>query len=243
MSCRSRSVPLLWSVVVVGSIALGACGGAARVDVASNAAGAAGQAASAGSGNSCANIDCLAVECKSDQMRVRHSGDCCDTCVTGDSAAVGGASSVGGAAGVLGAATAGSGGLDCAGVPCPGSVCGPDEFFETVPGSCCSQCKAQTPECKKGQAGYQQLFTAFMQQAGVTSCVTDEDCTVLPGPGNCASSCGGGPFVNVTAASEFEAELSKLDCSTCKLIALPCPPPSLSRPACVDGMCAPAPLR
>src|SRR6478736_3993503 len=180
MSCRSRSVPLLWSVVVVGSIALGACGGAARVDVASNAAGAAGQAASAGSGNSCANIDCLAVECKSDQMRVRHSGDCCDTCVTGDSAAVGGASSVGGAAGVLGAATAGSGGLDC---------------------------------------------------------------TVLPGPGNCASSCGGGPFVNVTAASEFEAELSKLDCSTCKLIALPCPPPSLSRPACVDGMCAPAPLR
>src|SRR6478609_7278806 len=231
MSSRSRSMPLLWSVVVVGPIAVAACGGTARVDGASTSAGAAGQTVSAGGGNSCANVNCLAVECRSDQMRVRHSGECCDTCVTGDSVAVGGASSAGGSAGIAGAAAAGSGGLDCSNATCPGGACGPDEYYETVAGSCCAQCKPQTPECKKGQAAYQQLFTTFMQQPGITSCVKDEDCKVLQGAGNCAASCGG-TLVNVKAASEFEAALSQLDCSTCKLLALPCPTPFPSRPAC-----------
>lgn len=237
MSNQSRRLSLPWSVVVLGSVVIAACGGTARVDGSSTSAGAAGQGAVAGSASRCETVDCSDIECASGQVRVRRVGDCCDTCADGGASSVGGSSSVGGALGVSGAATAGSADVpDCSGVSCAVD-CAPDEFYETVPGTCCPQCRPQTPECKNGRAGYQQLFSALIQQAGATSCNKDADCTVLPNFPKCGDSCST-TAVSVAAQTEIAAQLSdweESNCTTCKAIYLPCVAPPM--PICVGGTC------
>ena len=204
---QAPGVPLLASVVVLCTNALAACGGRASVDGDPANSAAAGQS-SAGS-----------------------------TSAVGGASGVAGVSSAGGALGTAGESAAGSAGVrDCAGVTCAIN-CSTDEFVQWTPSSCCGQCKPQTPECLKGRAGYLQLVTTLTHQSDATSCVNDDDCTLLPNYPDCGDACRG-RTVSITSAPEITTELSQWEaanCSTCMATTIPCPasPP----PVCVAGTC------
>ena len=204
---ESRGVSLLGGVVVFGSIALVACGGAARLDgTSTDTAGSAGQPILGSGGNNTEAGGAPGVA---------------------GSPATGGALSVAGAGGAV---------IDCAGVSCVLN-CSRDEFWQTTPGECCPRCVSQSPECLKGQADFQKLYGTLIQRPGATSCVTNDDCTVLPSFSKCGYSCGGAT-VSVTSSSELIAELSQFEaanCSTCMQSPGLCP---VSPPAvCVSGTC------
>lgn len=208
---QAQRMAQLGSVFAFCSIAVCACGGAARLDgTPGGAAGAAGRLSAAGSGN---------------------SGE------AGGAPGVAGTSSEGGGFSVAGASAAGSGGaLDCNAVTCTVN-CAPDEFVQWLPGSCCPRCQPQPPECLKGQAGFRQLLTTLTEEAGAVKCVNDADCTLLPSFAKCGDPCPGTP-VSVTGATEITTELSQWEaanCSTCMALAVPCP--AFPHPVCVDGTC------
>jgi len=90
----------------------------------------------------------------------------------------------------------------------------------------------------KGQAGYTQLLMTLIEQAGATSCVNDDDCSLLPSSPKCGNPCPGTP-VSVAIATEVASELGQWEeanCSTCTPLVIPCP---ALPPACVDGTCLP----
>lgn len=241
------------AISALGALSLGACGGSTSVfDNTGGSAGTGSVAGSAGAGGSVAHAGaggsgtagtssagaggvciafCPAIDCA--EGYTLEPGACCPVCVpnggSGGSTGSAGAAGVGNAGGVGG----------CGDVVCTDIGCGPGTTPVIEPGNCCPTCVPDGEACAAGKQGYQALLGNLLAQPGATSCMVDDDCTLLTGSGQCGAACSASP-VNSSQAMEMAYQLSlweKSYCSTCSPIYPPCAAPP--KPVCNAGKCEP----
>jgi len=247
-STQSVKKSLTLTISALGALWLAACGGSTSVlnnsggsagtgNVAGTAGvggtvghGGAGGSGTAGTGTAGTGGACLAfcpaIDCA--QGYTLAPGACCPVCVpNGGSGGSTGSSGAGNAGGVGG----------CGDVACTDIGCEPGTTPVIEPGNCCPTCVPDGEACAAGKDGYQALLGNLLAQPGATSCMVDDDCTILSGSPQCGASCGASA-VSSSQAMVMGYQLSlweKSYCSTCMPIYPPCAAPP--KPVCEAGQC------
>lgn len=246
---RSFEKGLTLTISALGGLWLAACGGSTSVlDNSGGSAGSANVAGSAGVGGSVGHggsgtggsnsagtggiCFCPAIACA--EGYTLEPTACCPICVPngGSGGSVGSAGSTG-SAGAGNAAGVGG----CGDVVCTDIGCGPGTTPVVEPGTCCPVCVPDGEACAAGKQGYQALLGNLLAQPGATSCMVDDDCTLLSGSAQCGEYCGGSA-VNRSEAVDMANQLSlweKSYCSTCTPLYPPCALPP--KPFCEAGQC------